>query len=78
MPKIDTLDAFSGEMTTTLTTILTANLENRSWQPILTTSFDYQPFDHRPDLIGPRCALDMPKICQRHAQGMPESCLRYA
>ena len=78
MPKIDTLDAFSGEMTTTLTTILTANLENRSWQPILTTSIDYQPFDHRPDLIGPRCALDMPKICPRYAKDMPKVCPSHA
>ena len=42
MPKNDTLDALGDAMTTILTTFLTTNLENQSWQPILTTNPDNQ------------------------------------
>ena len=59
LPKIDTLDVLGEPTTTTLRT----NLENQSWQPILTINLDNKDMSKRTK-IRPEFAKNMPKICQ--------------
>ena len=60
LPKIDTLDVLGEPTTTTLGT----NLENQSWQPILTINLDNKDMSK----IRPEFAKDLPKICPRYAR----------
>ena len=57
------------------------NPDNQSWQPILTTNLDDQPWlRYAQDMpkICPRYTRDLPKICSKYAWDMPKICPRYA